>query len=355
MLQRVVWQSAEGSRGGPTGMDGQAQVSAGGPTGTGTHGQVFKARWATAGADRPAGISEGQRGQVGGRILVKVKRNGSKPESDMVGPSDTGSRGPLVGQLLVGALFPVFAALLLTACTAEEEARSPVSGPAGGTAEGASQTTSSFSTAELRKGDVVSLPAPRLLGELSLEEAIQGRRSIRDYSDEPVTLADAAQLLWAAQGVTSPQGARAAPSAGGTYPLELYLMAGKVSGLAPGVYRYRPQTHDLLVWETGDRRVDLAVASLNQAWVRTAALDVVVTAVYGRTMRTYGERGVRYVHLEAGHAAQNLCLQAVALDLGAVVVGAFYDEEVQAVVGLPEDHEPIYVIPVGHPAPFLDE
>jgi len=185
---------------------------------------------------------------------------------------------------------------------------------------------------------------------MSLEEAIKARRSVRDYTGEPVSLAEVAQLLWAAQGITSERGARAAPSAGGTYPLELYVVAGDVEGLPPGVYHYRPKTHDLVEWGPRDRRAALAEASLNQAWVRTAAVDIVIAAVYARTTQTYGERGIRYVDLEAGHAAENLCLQAVALGLGSVMVGAFYDDEVQGVLDLPADHEPIYVIPVGRPA-----
>jgi SagB-type dehydrogenase family enzyme len=195
----------------------------------------------------------------------------------------------------------------------------------------------------------VTLPAPRGEGPLSLEAAIQARRSEREFSDEPLSLDEVGQLLWAAQGITSPQGARAAPSAGGTYPLEIYVAAGRVTGLESGVYRYRPVGHELELVAIGDVRALLAEAALDQAWVADAAVDVVIAAVYARTTERYGERGERYVHLEAGHAAENLCLQATALGLGVVTVGAFSDEELAAAVQMSNDHKPLYVVPIGRP------
>lgn len=198
----------------------------------------------------------------------------------------------------------------------------------------------------------VRLPTPNPGGPVSLEDAIQRRRSVREFTDEPLSMEELGQLLWAAQGITSDQGARAAPSAGGTYPLELYVAAGRVTGLEPGVYHYHPQSHALELVATGDVRARLMEASLDQACVGAGAVDMIIAAVYERTMERYGERGVRYVHLEAGHAAQNLCLQAVALGLGAVTVGAFSDEQVQGAVGLGADEEPLYVIPVGKPQAF---
>lgn len=195
----------------------------------------------------------------------------------------------------------------------------------------------------------VSLPAPRTQGPVSLEEAIAARRSVRDFTDDPLSLSDLGQLLWAAQGITSETGARAAPSAGGTYPLEIYVATGRVSGLEPGIYRYRPQDHSLESVSQGDLRAEIMAAGLDQASIGQAAVDVVIGAVYERTAQRYGERAERYAHLEAGHAAQNLCLQAVALGLGAVTIGAFDDEEVRGVVGMAEGEEPLYIIPVGVP------
>jgi SagB-type dehydrogenase family enzyme len=179
---------------------------------------------------------------------------------------------------------------------------------------------------------------------MALEEALQGRRSTRAYSDIEVDLNAISQLLWAAQGITDPHGYRTAPSAGALYPLELYLVTQE------GVFHYLPQEHAIEVTKAGDFRGPLHDAALRQDAVLKAPLVIVITAVYERTQVKYGpERSPRYVHLEAGHAAQNVLLQAVALGLGAVPIGAFYDTEVQNVMSLPEDHQPLYLIPIGHP------
>ncbi|MEM3957269.1 MAG: SagB/ThcOx family dehydrogenase [Thermoproteota archaeon] len=191
------------------------------------------------------------------------------------------------------------------------------------------------------------LPEPRYESEVSVEEALLKRRSVREYARSSLTLQEVSQLLWAAQGVTDPQGLRTAPSAGALYPLEVYLIVGEVESLAPGVYKYVPDGHEIIRVLDGDKRVSLAEAALGQAWVRNAAIDIVIASVYERTTRKYGERGIRYVHLEAGHAAQNICLQAVALNLGVVTVGAFYDDQVKTVLSLPGGEQPLYIIPVG--------
>jgi SagB-type dehydrogenase family enzyme len=188
------------------------------------------------------------------------------------------------------------------------------------------------------------MPQPTEDGAMSLEQSLAGRRSVRSYTDETLTLDEISQLMWAAQGRTEQEGAgRAAPSAGGTYPLELYVVT------PDGVYHYVPDGHLLEVVHGGDLRAPLAEAALDQQWVAIAPIVVVVTAIFARTEQRYGERAERYVHLEAGHAAQNILLQAVALDLGAVPVGAFRDEQVQEVLGIPDDREPLYLIPVGRP------
>lgn len=195
---------------------------------------------------------------------------------------------------------------------------------------------------------VVILPAPAKDREMSVEAALQERRSVRDFAASPIGLETLAQLLWAAQGVTSPEGFRTAPSAGALYPLELFVVAGEVSSLSAGVYRYEPDRHQLLPIVSGDRRHELAAAALHQTWIADAPAVVVVTAVFERTMGKYGERGIRYVHIEAGHATENLCLQAVSLGLGTTVVGAFSDDGVKRVLGL-ADEEPLLLIPVGNP------
>ena len=193
----------------------------------------------------------------------------------------------------------------------------------------------------------ITLPEPRYDSNVSIEEALLNRRSIREYAGEPLMLQEVSQLLWAAQGITDSRGFRTAPSAGALYPLEVYVVVGDVESLTEGVYRYKPQEHELIKVLDGDKRVELAKAALGQAWVKEAAADIVITAVYERTTVKYGDRGIRYVHMEAGHAAQNLCLQATAMDLGTVTVGAFYDEQVKEVLSLPKDEQPLYIIPVG--------
>ena len=197
------------------------------------------------------------------------------------------------------------------------------------------------------QAEVIKLPEPQYDSDVSLEQSLLERRSVRDYSGQPLTLQEISQLTWAAQGLTDPRGFRTAPSAGGLYPLELYLVAGDVEDLPPGVYRYQPDGHQLVKTGDGDKRAGLAEAALEQEWVEEGAVDFVFTTVYERTTGKYGERGIRYVHMEAGHAAQNLCLQAAALGLGAVTIGAFYDEQVSRLLNLPADEQPLYVIPVG--------
>jgi SagB-type dehydrogenase family enzyme len=193
----------------------------------------------------------------------------------------------------------------------------------------------------------VDLPQPRLEGDISLEETLRMRRSVREYAGAPLTLEEVSQLLWAAQGITSESGGRTAPSAGALYPLEVYLAAGDVEGLPAGVYRYDPAPHQLVKVKGGDVRTELCDVSLGQEAVRNGAIDIVIAAVYERTEVKYGDRAVRYVQMEAGHAGQNVCLQAAALELGAVTIGAFSDDAVAQVLGLRDDEAPLYVIPVG--------
>jgi SagB-type dehydrogenase family enzyme len=197
-----------------------------------------------------------------------------------------------------------------------------------------------------QSAETVSLPKPALVGERSLEHLLSRRRSVREYPDAAIELGEIGQLLWAAQGI-HPQGYRTAPSAGALYPLELYSVAGAVQGLESGVYRYESKGHRLVKTGSGDQRKDLARAALSQAWVQEAAAVVVFAAVYERTMQKYGKRGVRYVHMEVGHAAENLFLQAGALNLATVVVGAFNDDEVAELLQLPADVEPLMLMPVG--------
>ena len=165
-----------------------------------------------------------------------------------------------------------------------------------------------------------------------------------------MTLAELAQLLWAAQGITSHWGGRTAPSAGALYPLETYVAVGNVEGLSNGVYKYKPERHELSKLRDGDVRLELGDAALQQVYVSKAAIHIVIAAVYDRTTIKYGDRGIRYVHMEAGHAAQNICLQATALNLGVVPVGAFYDDQLKSILTMPDNEAPLYIIPVGKKA-----
>jgi len=196
-------------------------------------------------------------------------------------------------------------------------------------------------------GILITLPEPRNDSDVSIEEVLLERRSVREYTGEPLTIQEVSQLLWAAQGITDPRGYRTTPSAGGLYPLEVYVVVGDVENLDEGVYKYRPQGHELVKILDEDRREGLFAAALEQAWVKEAAVDLVIMAVYERTTAKYGDRGVQYVHMEAGHAAQNVYLQATALGLGTVTIGAFHDDQVEEVLMSPENERPLYVMPVG--------
>ena len=193
----------------------------------------------------------------------------------------------------------------------------------------------------------INLPEPHTDAGTSVEQALRLRRSVRTFAEKPLQLSEVAQLLWSAQGITSRDGLRTAPSAGALYPLEIYLVAGSVNDLPVGVWHYLPDNHRLEQLNDTDIRNPLAHAALDQAWIREAAAVVVFAAVYERTTRKYGKRGIRYVYIEAGHAAENLFLQAVSLDLNTVIVGAFRDDAIRNALNLPQDHVPLILMPVG--------
>ncbi len=195
---------------------------------------------------------------------------------------------------------------------------------------------------------IVELPPVEVGKGMALGEAIARRRSVRVYSSEAVELWEVSRLLWAAQGITqSAEGLRSVPSAGALYPLEVFLVAGNVRHLPIGVYRYRPQTHQLLGVHQRDVQSELSLAALGQHWVADAALVLIIAADFQRTTAKYGQRGIRYVLMEVGHAAQNVYLECTSLGLGTVLVGAFYDDQVQAILQLPPQEEPLAVLPIG--------
>lgn len=200
----------------------------------------------------------------------------------------------------------------------------------------------------------IALPKPPVRGALSVEEAISRRRTAREFSDRPLTLNEVSALLWAGQGITDPKEMkRAVPSAGARYPLELFL-AVKTNGVDPlsaGLYQYQPHGHRLLPLLEQDLMKQIAAAALNQNWIAEAPIIVIVAGDYSRTAKKYGPRAARYVHLEAGHAAQNILLEAQSLGLAAGIVGAFDDVELgRKVLRLPDSLSPLLILPLGHPA-----
>jgi SagB-type dehydrogenase family enzyme len=196
-----------------------------------------------------------------------------------------------------------------------------------------------------KKEGKVKLPEPRYRSATSVEEALLKRRSVRSYKKEKLTLNELSQLLWSAQGITAQWGGRTCPSAGATYPLEIYIAVGEVSGLESGVYHYLPEEHAIEKVLNKDVRKELTEAAWSQEYILSAPLNIIIAADYKRTTRRYGERGIRYVHYEVGHCGQNIHLQCEALGLGTVVIGAFSDEKVKKILNIKE--EPQYIMPVG--------
>ncbi len=196
-------------------------------------------------------------------------------------------------------------------------------------------------------GDTIALPSPCVKGKMSIEEAVAARRSRRGYKSDPLKLADIGQLLWAAQGITGPEQQRTAPSAGALYPLEIYVAATRVDGLPPGLYSYDPESHALALLSPGDKRRDLTEASGWQDCIRFSSCVLLIAGVFSRTTAKYGERGIRYVHMEAGHVAENIFLQATALGLGMVVAASFDDARVASVAHLADGEDPLCLLPLG--------
>ncbi|MFP4664834.1 MAG: SagB/ThcOx family dehydrogenase [Bacteroidales bacterium] len=195
---------------------------------------------------------------------------------------------------------------------------------------------------------IVELPEPDYQSNRSLEKVLLQRRSRREYKDKALSLSEISQLLWAAQGITDDQhGFRTSPSAGALYPLEIYVVATDVENLENGVYEFIVDSHSLKKIKTGEYNEKLASAALGQSCIEKASAIFVISAVYERTTQKYGDRGIRYVHMEAGHAAQNVYLQSTAFDIGTVTIGAFDDENVKQVVGMADNETALYIMPIG--------
>lgn len=191
---------------------------------------------------------------------------------------------------------------------------------------------------------ILNLPQPVLDGSVSLEKALSERRSVRSYKDEPLTLSDISQLLWAAQGITEPKkGLRTAPSARAQYFLQVYIISRKVTDLPMGLYKYQPQGHKLMQIADGDIKAELlnATSFFNKGTIKNAPASILITGLYKKAANQ------PWMYLEAGHAAQNICLEAVPLKLGTVTMGGINPEEVKKALKLPDSELPIYVMPVG--------
>lgn len=190
-------------------------------------------------------------------------------------------------------------------------------------------------------GETFKLPPPRYESEVSIEKALLERRSIRSYKEEPLNLHDLSQILWAAQGITEPKkGLRTAPSARAQFLIEVYVLPGNVTNLPMGAYQYQPQGHDLIKMADGDKKAELFKA-VGQASIKNAPAVLVFSGLSEKTQRP------AWMYLEAGHAAQNVYLQAVSLKMGGVVIGGFKDEDVRKVLNLSEKEQPLYIMPIG--------
>ncbi len=203
--------------------------------------------------------------------------------------------------------------------------------------------------------EMIKLPAPTLRGSMTVEESLDRRRSVRSYKQDALSLQQVSQILWSAYGISDSttytrRKLRTAPSAGATYPLEIYLMVRDVVGLTPGLYRYVVDGHGLVQYAAGDISEAVAQACLGQMMLHQAPATLIYTAVYERITGRYGDRGAeRYLCMDIGHSAQNVYLQATAMGLATCAVGAFDDEKLQAIINPPDNEVVLYLLPVGVP------
>ena len=211
-----------------------------------------------------------------------------------------------------------------------------------------------FSLANLAPGfgaEAIKLPPPAKKGAVSVEEALQGRRSNRQFANRPLELAQISQILWAADGINNPQGKRTAPAARAAYAVDLYVVVGErgVTDLAPGVYHYLVADNALEPVAKGEFRPGVAKACNSQAWIEKAPVIVVITGDYARCATKNGEqKAPMFTHMESGFVAQNLFLQVGALGLGAGIAGGFNDKALAQTLKLFQNDVPLLVMPVGY-------
>ena len=192
---------------------------------------------------------------------------------------------------------------------------------------------------------VINLKKPLFKSSVSVEEALKARRSVRDYSDKPLTLDEISQLLWAGQGITNERGFRTNPSAGAAFPMELYLASHNITGIAPGLYHYSPHKETLTLVKEGSLRDQITSTEMYQKCVRNSAAVIIISGDFKRMANRHGVRNFRFVNMEAGSIFQSIGLQAQTLNLGTVVVGAFKEYELKKILGIKED--PLVIMPLG--------
>ncbi|MCL1877714.1 MAG: SagB/ThcOx family dehydrogenase [Defluviitaleaceae bacterium] len=217
------------------------------------------------------------------------------------------------------------------------------------------ETVDSTPVVRIQQSEVIYiLPEPRTDSNMSVEQALAQRRSRRNFQDKALSAEQLSQILWATYGITEPRpdaprgGLRTTPSAGALFPLEIYVVIGNVEGIEPGVYRYISEENKIVQVISGDVRSSLAAAALGQRSVQNAPAILAISADFEIMLPRYGERGIMYIYIEVGHSAQNVYLQAEALGLGTVAVGAFIDDQVAEVLNLPENETPLYLMPFGY-------
>ncbi len=193
----------------------------------------------------------------------------------------------------------------------------------------------------------IALPKPDLAGKMTLEKALGTRRSVREYAPGALTLREVSQLLWAAHGITGPNGKRTTPSARAVYPLQVWLVANDVTGLAKGIYRYEPEGHALATVSAGDHCAAIAAAASGQKSVESAPVVVAIVGDSVLAAEKFHGRTMAWLGMEAGFVVQNVYLETTALGLGTVMVGGFQDAPARVALGLPEKLVPLGFLPVG--------
>lgn len=200
----------------------------------------------------------------------------------------------------------------------------------------------------VRTLETITLPPACRKGKRSLEECLSMRRTVREFSEAPLSVAEAGQLMWAAQGITSPEKQRTAPSAARLYPLDVYVVAGNMEFPA-GIYRYLPERHQLLPLQDGDKRPALCKAAPQREFLPDVPMVVVITGTRKRTAQKFPDDAMRFMCLEAGHVMQNILLEATALGLICVPMGAFSAEEARKALKPAAGEDPLYMTAIGKP------